>query len=250
MAKKMISALKEMVGEGEDFQEKIGKIRSALMNENRLAVFQFLCRVPGCSINAISDHTGLSTSTVKWHLQKLMIERYVVVFRAGNRMAYFPKGMVEERFMKVLSILNEHMPMTILWILLKTPGMTQKELRGSLGAGIQPARLAIGKLERSNIVLAVIDGRFRRYYPSGELRELTALNRKKVRQFKALLLRRFDDELLNPKMVLSKSGESLIEISIGQSKNRIQISSDISASVISYYGKMIEGDKHDARGRK
>ncbi len=235
MAKKMISALKEVVGESVEFEERKGRIESVLMNGNRFAIFQFLCIVPGSSISTLSEVIRLSTSSIKWHLEILKGERYVVESTAGNRLAYFPKGMIDDQFMEVLCVLNEHLPVTIFWMLLKTPGLSQKELCNSLNEREQPLRSALKKLERSNLILSVVDGRYRRYYPTDELYTLASRNRKSLRQFKANLLKRFDAELLNPRMNLSKRRESVVEVNAGSVKNSLRIPSDLPASVISHY---------------
>ncbi|MCK5547652.1 MAG: winged helix-turn-helix transcriptional regulator [Thermoplasmata archaeon] len=243
MAKKMISALKEIVGEDVDLEERKGRIESALRNENRFAIFQFLCRVPGSSIATMSLHFHLSVSAVKWHLEKLKNEGYVLEVDAGNRLAFFPKGYLDPRFVDVLCVLNEELPAAIIWTLLKRPGLTQKGLCSELGTGAPPARYALKKLERLRLVLSVIDGRFRRYYPTDELRKLDNKNRKTLRRFRTNLIGRFHAELLNPRIELSKSRESMIEIDTGSIKNQLYIPSDISASVISYYAEKSEGGK-------
>lgn len=241
MAKKMISALKEVVGESVALEERRGKIKSALMNSTRLELFQFLCEVPGCSVVNLSGHFNLSDSTIKWHLQRLMEGQYLTEFNIGNRVFYFPKDMIDQQYMKALSTINEEMPMAIFWELLKKKGMTQKELSESLDIGLQSLRLAIRKLERLNLILSVIDGRYRRYYPTDELYVLASKNRKKLRQFKVGLLRKLGADLLNPRMRITKGRERVIEIDIGSTKNRIYIPPDITASVLTYFAKKLEG---------
>jgi predicted transcriptional regulator len=205
------------------------------MNKNRLDIFQFLCRVPGSSLNKLSRQFGFSLSTVKWHLEKLKMGKYVIETNIGNKVAYFPNGIAEPRFMEVLSILNEELPMLVFWTLLKNQGSTQKALCEILEVKVQPLRLAIKKLEHLNLILSVIDGRYRRYYPTDELYLLANKNRKKTRQFRNGLLKRLEEELLNPKIHISKSGERLIEIDVGSSKEHIFIPSDLSTSVLTHY---------------
>lgn len=240
MAKKMISALKEIVGETVELDEKRGKIKSALMNKNRLAIFKFLCRIPGGSANNISEHLGLSLSTVKWHLESLKMEKYVVEISVGNRIAYFPNGIADQRYMEVLSILNEELPMMTFWMLLKNQGLTQKGLQDRLGVRVQPLRLALKKLVGLNLILSVIDGRFRRYYPTDEIYVLVSKNRRRMRQYKANLLKKLEDELLNPKIQISKSGERVIEINVDSGREQIYIPPDLSTSILSYCVKKFE----------
>jgi len=241
MAKKMISALKEVVGESIALEERRGKIKSVLMNSTRLELFQFLCEVPGCSVINLSKQFDLSESTIKWHLQRLMEGQYLTEFFIGNRVFYFPKDMIDEKYMKALSTLNEEIPMIIFWELLKKKGMTQKELSESFDVKIQPLRLAIRKLVHQNLILSVIDGRFRRYYPTDELYVLASKNRKKLRKFKTSLIRKLGADLLNPRVQIIKSGERVIEIDIGSIRNHIHIPSDITASVLAYIAKKLEG---------
>jgi DNA-binding transcriptional ArsR family regulator len=241
MTKKMISALKEVVGETVELDEKRGRIKSALMNNNRLVIFKFLCMVPGCSANGISEHLGLSLSTVKWHLEILKMEKYAAEVSVGNRIAYFPNGIADQRYMEVLSILNEELPMMTFWTLLKNQGLTQKGLLDYLDVKVQPLRLAIKKLVNLNLILSVIDGRFRRYYPTDEIYVLANRNRRRMRQFKINLLKKLEDELLNPKIHISKSGDRIIEITVDSRKDQIYIPSDLSTSILSYRAEKLEG---------
>lgn len=248
MAKKMISALKEVVGESVTLEEKRGKVESALMNKNRLAIFQFLCRVPGSSLINLSKHLRLSLSTIKWHLKKLKNEKYVIEINSGNRLTYFPKGMLESQFMEVLCVLNEDLPRAVFFALIKTPGITQNKLAKSLDAGIQPLRYALRKLGRSDLILSVIDGRFRRYYPTDEIYALDSRNRRKLRQFKAKIMKRLEAELLNPKIFLTKTRVSMIEIDTGTTKMHLHIPSDIFASILSHYAAKIgEENRHEGK---
>jgi DNA-binding transcriptional ArsR family regulator len=240
MTKKMISALKEVVGESVELDEKRGRIRSALMNKNRLDIFKFLCRVPGCSANRISEHFDISLSTVKWHIEALKMEKYVVEISVGNRIAYFPNGIADQKYMEVLSLLNEELPMMAFWTLLKNQGLTQKGLLDRLDVGIQPLRLAIKKLINLNLILSVIDGRFRRYYPTDEIYVLANKNRRRIRHFKINLLKKLEEELLNPKIHISKSGERIIEITVDSEKVHIHIPSDLSVSILSYSAEKLE----------
>lgn len=239
----MISALKEVVGETVELDEKRGRIRSALMNKNRLAIFKFLCTVPGGSANSISEHLGISLSTVKWHIEILKMEKYVVEISVGNRIAHFPNGIADQRYMEVLSVLNEGLPMMAFWTLLKNQGLTQKGLLDRLHVRVQPLRLAIKKLISLNLILSVIDGRFRRYYPTDEIYVLVSRNRRRMRQFKTNLLKKLEDELLNPRIHISKSGERLVEITVDSRKEQIYIPSDLSTSVLLHCAEKFEGRK-------
>jgi predicted transcriptional regulator len=246
MTKKMISALKEVVGENVELDEKRGRIRSALMNRNRLEIFRFLCTVPGCSANSISEHLGISLSTVKWHIEILKMEKYVVEISVGNRIAHFPNGIADQKYMEVLSVLNEGLPMRTFLTLLKNQGLTQKGLQDRLHVRVQPLRLAIRKLTGYNLILSVIDGRYRRYYPTDEIYVLVSKNRRRMRQFKINLLKKLEDELLNPKIHITKSGERIIEITVDSRREHIYIPSDLSTSILSHCAEKFEGRK---RGR-
>jgi DNA-binding transcriptional ArsR family regulator len=237
----MISALKDVVGETVELDEKRGRIRSALMNKNRLAIFKFLCTVPGGSANSISEHLGISPSTVKWHIEILRMEKYVVEIDVGNRIAYFPNGIADQRYMEVLSILNEKLPMMTFWTLLRNQGLTQKGLQDRLDVRVQPLRLAIKKLMDLNLILSVIDGRFRRYYPTDEISVLVSKNRRRMRQFKTNLLKKMEGELLNPKIQISRSGERIIEITIDSGREQIYIPTDLSTSILSHCVEKFEG---------
>ncbi len=245
MTKKMISALKDVVGESVELDEKRGRIRSALMNRNRLDIFKFLCTVPGASANSIAERLGISLSTVKWHVQTLKMEKYVVDKTVGNRVAFFPNGIADQRYMEVLSVLNEELPMMTFWTLLKNQGLTQKGLIDRLRVRVQPLRLAIKKLIGYNLILSVIDGRFRRYYPTDEIYVLVTRNRRRMRQFKASLLKKLEDELLNPRIQITKSGERVIEITIDSRKEHINIPSDLSTSILSHCAERFAGKKTD-----
>jgi hypothetical protein len=142
--------------------------------------------------------------------------------------------MIDHQYIQALSTLNEELPMVLYWKLLKDQGLTQKDLCKALKVGLQPLRLALKKLESYNLVLEVIDGRNRRYYPTDELYNIASKSRRKMVQFKTSLIKKMEAELLNPRIHITKSGERAIEIDIGPSKRNIFIPSDIAASILSY----------------
>lgn len=242
MPRKMGEALKAIVGEGTDkkAEEKKGPV-SVLMNENRLRIFQFLCLFPCSYQRRISEGLNLSYPTVAWHLQKLREAGYVQEKVLGGRRVYVPPGMVCEDALQVLALLNKPGYSALFLIAAKEPGLSAGDISSSVHLGKENCRNRLRELEKVRLISSITDGKYRRYFPTDKLEELSKKNRKSLRQFKKMLRKMLEQDRLSPQVTLSRSREAEISFRIGRRSRRLFIPADPFSSILGLEAKEVIG---------
>ncbi|MCK5547609.1 MAG: winged helix-turn-helix transcriptional regulator, partial [Thermoplasmata archaeon] len=66
---------------------------STFMNVTRCAIFEYLCHHPCSTATMVARRIKISESTVRWHLRKLMKEKFVSADENGNTV-FFPLNMI------------------------------------------------------------------------------------------------------------------------------------------------------------
>jgi DNA-binding MarR family transcriptional regulator len=239
MPKKLGEALKSVVGEGYgEGEEKKGRAESVLMNPNRQQIYQFLIFHPCSSVRKVAGELKISPPTVKWHLDKLVGGGYVSSSLVSNKKVFYPTMMVSEGDMvDILEAVNrDRIGLTFLSII-ENQGMTQRDIAKVLGTSTQSVRSYISTLERLDLITTIVDGRHRRYFPSDKLKRLEKTMRKRIRNFRRFLLKKLEEDRLNPSIDLSIRREAEITIRISKRRESIKIPEEpFTSSVISLAG--------------
>lgn len=239
MPKKMGEALKAVVGEGYDEEEaKKGRVESVLMNPNREQIFQFLIFHPCSHMRKVANGLRMSPPTVKWHLEKLKAGGYVKSALVKNKKVFYPKRMVAEgEAVSLLEAVNrDRIGLTFLTIL-ENQGTSQSEIAESLGMSTQSVRGYIATLEGVGLITTIIDGKHKRYFPSDKLKKMEKSMRKRIRTFRRFLLKKLEEDRLNPSIDLSRRREAEITIRVSRRKSKIKIPEEpFTSSVISMIG--------------
>ncbi|MFQ6107802.1 MAG: winged helix-turn-helix transcriptional regulator [Thermoplasmata archaeon] len=234
MPKRMGGALKRIVGEGAGEREEEKKRPvSVLMNRNRQRIFQFLCNFPCSHQKRIAASLELSNPTVRWHLQKLIQSGYVKSRTVGGRVVYYPAEMISgDRAIEVFYWMGNRKVNILFRTLLERQGSTIEDLAETLGGGRSRIRLGLATLERLGMIVPVIDGRYKRYFPTDEVTSIESSNRKRLRQFKRFLMKKLENDRLNPEIHMSRSREAEIQIKIGKTRSQLVIPPEPLANVI------------------
>ena len=239
MPKKLGEALKSVVGEGYgEGEEKKGKQESVLMNTNRQLIFQFLIFHPCCNMRKVANELKMSPPTVKWHLDKLSDGGYVSSSMVLNKKVYYPTMMIPEGDMvEIMEAVNrDKVGMTFLSIV-ENQGSTQGEIAKAMGVSTQSVRGYISLLERLGLIVTIVDGRHRRYFPSGKLKNMEKTMRKRIRNFRKFLLKKLGEDRLNPSIDLSGRREAEIIIRVSRKKGSFKIPEEpFTSSVVSLIG--------------
>jgi DNA-binding MarR family transcriptional regulator len=239
MPKKLGEALKSFVGVGYgEGEEKKGRVESVLMNTNRQLIFQFLIFHPCCNMRKVADELKMSPPTVKWHLDKLVDGGYVSSSLVSNKKIFYPTMMIPEGDMvAILEAVNrDRIGLTFLSIV-ENQGSTQGDIAKIMNVSTQSVRGYIALLEDLGLVITIVDGRHRRYFPSDKLKRMEKSMRKRMRNFRKFLLKKLTEDRLNPTVDLSRRREAEISIRVSKKKGNFKIPEEpFTSSVISLVG--------------
>ena len=196
--RKLGAALKAVVSEAYE-SESHAAAKSALMNENRRRVFEYLAWHPCCTAAEIARALSVSRPTAAWHLAKLVEVGYAIGAPRGRDRRYCAAGMgLAEPETAALTALANHGASRIFLEAITTPGLTGTQLAQRLNR--ESVRAAIRALVTANLLVAVDDGRYRRYYPGGAASALEKNAAKRLRDFRKRLLRRIEADGLSPEV--------------------------------------------------
>jgi len=200
---------------------------SVLMSPPRQRVFEYLCSRPCSTPAQIARALGLSAPTVQWHLVKLRRAEYLLELGAGRSRLFFPAGLpLDARDLSVLSTLHGLGGWPILAATLARPGLTLRQLADATGLGLGAARVQTRRLSGSGLLVVVVDGRYRRFYPGPEVSRLDRESRRKLRAFRTTLLRRLERDRLGPTTRLSRGREAELELHVGDRTHRLRLPAD------------------------
>jgi predicted transcriptional regulator len=242
MPKKMGEALKEVVGEVTDAAtETKRRPVSVLMNPNRQRIFQFLCSYPCSHQKRIASRLELSNPTVRWHLQKLIRSGYVKDKVVAGRSIYYPAEMISgDKVIEAFYWMGNRDVNLIFRTVLEHQGCTIQDLMDALDGGRSKIRSALATLEKLGMIVHVIDGRFKRYFPTDKVSAIEGENRKRLRQFKRFLMKKLESDRLNPEVHMSSTREAEIQIRIGRTRSNLAIPPEPLTNVITSFGEADE----------
>ena len=219
--RKLGAALKAVVSE-EYGSESKGAAESALMNENRRKVFEYVAWHPGCSPGEIARALSVSGPTASWHLGKLVAAGYATGPLRGRNRRFSAAGMnFTESEMSALSALADSTANRIFLDTLATPGLTGAQLasKGRRGG----AHRAIRQLVDADLLVTVEDGRFRRYYPGPAADVLEKGAVKRLREFRKRLVRRLQVDRLAPEVRAAPGDVVEIDLHFGGEHTTIRL---------------------------
>lgn len=205
---------------------------SVFMNRSRQEIFSYLCQRPCSALANISRDLKMSSITVKWHLEKLVAGKFIVRASAGKKTVFYPFDFIEPAQTAILSCLNENLPKRVMSIILRSGGVSQKELCASLGIGHQTVVYNISKLRKSGLVSAMRDGKYTRYYSTGLLPRMRESGMRRIGQFRKNFLKMLRMDGVSPRVAHSTYGELHVEISRGSDKSILIFHTDPFATVL------------------
>lgn len=197
-SRRLGAALKAVVSETYEAEEG-GTAGSAMMNENRRRVFEYLAWHPCCTAAEVARALEVSRPTAAWHLRKLVDAGYAMGVPQTRHARYSAAGLgLADSETATLSVLADSAASRVLATTMDTPGLTGPQLARRLGLRGVPR--AIRNLVAAQVLVSVVDGRYRRYYPGVAAPALEKNAAKRLREFRRRLLRRLEAERLSPQM--------------------------------------------------
>jgi DNA-binding transcriptional ArsR family regulator len=193
-----------------------GEGESILMNPNRQRILEHLAFHPCSSLAQVAAALRMSGPTVQWHVAKLTRARYLRGLPSGRSQLYYPADLpLDAAETSILATVNGFGAGRLLALIAAHPGLTLRQLSEAAGVGVGAARLQSVRLASSDLAVVVTDGRYRRFYPGGALARLDRGARRKLRVFRARLLKRLEMERLRPRARPTLSREHEIELQVG-----------------------------------
>ncbi len=202
--KKMITEFDKLLNQKKGPSKDEYKIRkrSTLMSASRCAIFESLCHHPCSSVSCIAKALKLSESSVRWHLDKLVYERFVTVKENGNTF-FFPSNMIKPEHIHIFKVLALERSQAVLSLIRTQEGLSQSELRKELDLNLRTVVKYASDLAALGLIRSASDGKYRRYYPTSLMDDLKDYYRKHARHFKEYLLKKTTQDGLRPKIILS-----------------------------------------------
>jgi predicted transcriptional regulator len=215
-----IDALSKLMIPGEQKVIKIDeKItgETILLNPQRQSILQYLSRFPCNHMNGIVRDLNLSYPTVKWHIDLMIKQEFVSYKKLGNKNVYYPYNMIAERDVELFTFLNKDKARLLYVLLIKKPGLTQKEICKLSNMSNRTVISYLNDLITYKFIRVRKDGIYRRYYPTNLINDLMDSYRNRMNGFRKDIKRKLIKDGLNP--VIIRAQDNLLQIQIGDLKD-------------------------------
>jgi predicted transcriptional regulator len=233
--KRIGKALETVIRRDEQIVEKVTKkkvIETVLLSTARQDIYQYLCTQPCSWLSKISADLKISAHAVKWHLKKMVEKGYVSEFKIGKKTVFYPAGFVSDDDIKLLAMLNDEKAKLIFIHITENTGCAQKDLTRALGLNTQVIMWYCNALQKLGLIATIQNGRYKRYYPTELLKTRREMNFKRIKQFRDMLLRKLDDDGLQPELTRSTEGLLIVQIGFRTKKYVLNIKLDPFSTVL------------------
>lgn len=214
--KRMITELDKLLTHGKTISKDDFRIkkRSPLMNTSRCMIFEYLCHQPCSTVSGISKGLSVSESSTRWHLDKLVFERYVTVWENGSTV-FFPSNMINPEHIIVFRLLAMGKSNAILTSIKSREGVYQSQLSNELDLNIRTVMKYLSDLEYFGIIRCANDGIFKRYYMTELINELKEYYRRNSKNFKEYIIKKTRQDGLRPRILLSRPDLLRFKLTVG-----------------------------------
>ncbi len=213
-------ALKQAVSE--DFEtEAGGALRSPLMNANRRRTFEYVAWHPCASVGEVARALGVSEPTAAWHLRKLAEAGYVRQV-GGEPRRFLASGItLTPEDVARFAVLSAPESTLVLGLAMVTPGLTATDL--AAGAQRATVRGTLRDLQAAGLLVAVVDGRYRRFYPGESVSALERGAPKRLRDFRRRLLRKLEEDRLAPEVRAAPGDAFEVDVHFGDERATLRL---------------------------
>ncbi len=214
--KKMITELELLLSpeKNQIMEEFKVKKKSILMNSSRCATFQYLCLHPCSTVTGIARNLSVSESSVRWHLDKLILDRFVTVKESGS-IIFFPTNMINFDHIDIFRLMAMDKSNAILESIKSKKGVFQNEISKELDLNIRTIMKYTSDLEYYGIIKCASDGKYKRYYITNLMDQLKEYYRKNSKHFKDYIINKTRRDGLCPKIMLSTPEVIKLKLEIG-----------------------------------
>jgi DNA-binding transcriptional ArsR family regulator len=238
--KKMITEFNKLISHGVDPSKPNYKIKkkSILMNPSRRAIYEFLCLHPCSLVSSIAKNLEMKESSVRWHLDKLVYERFVTVKDNGSTI-FFPTQMLNPDHIPLFRLMALEKSIDILHHIKSNEGVHQNEISRELELNIRTVMKYLSDLETFGLIRSANDGKYKRFYLTKRMNDIRDYYKKNSKHFKEYVVKKARSDGLRPRILLS-------------SPERLKLKLDMGADIRVLTIPMIPfgGDEHDLRDMK
>lgn len=140
----------------------------------RRKLYRLVHRYAGCHFREIERKSGLSTGSVKYHLDYLARHNLIKQEKEGNNLRYFPIN-VKSQSAALLGLLRQRSVRNILLFILIHENCNHEQIVESVSLSPSTVSWHLKKLEYANIINSVKEGRFKSYSIQIEKEEIIKL---------------------------------------------------------------------------
>jgi len=205
-------------GPGEDIEVE----GPSLANARRRQVFRHLCLRPCARVGDMARVLALSQATVRWHGWNLLSNGYLEM--EANRM--FPQGLIDPADASLFVLLTAPGRADVYRACHDDPGLSLQELGVRVGITRQSASKIATEMTECGILRIEEDGRFRRGIPTDVMSTKRVGNAGRVRLFVDRLLRRLEDDGLDPELLRREEETALLRFGVGPHRVVLDLPTD------------------------
>jgi DNA-binding MarR family transcriptional regulator len=216
MEKKMITEFNKLISHGTESQKDKYKIRkkSILMNPSRRSIYEYLCLHPCSLVSTIAKGLRMKESSVRWHLDKLVYQRFVTVWENGSTV-FYPTRMIDPDHVSLFRLMALSKSIDIISLIKSKEGVHQNEIGRELDINIRTAMKYLTDLEDLGLIRSANDGKYKRFYLTKMMDDLRDFYRKNSKNFKEYLVQKARQDGLRPKVLLSSPELLKLKLDLG-----------------------------------
>jgi len=219
--RKLGEAMKQVVSDAYEAEEGVAA-KSALMNANRRRAFEYVAWHPGATATEVARALDASDPTAAWHLRKLVDAGYVQETRLPRARVYCVAslGLAQAEITGLAALSNADAARAFTSVV-TTPGLTGTQIADRMGAS--SARASLRSLIAANLVVAVTDGRFRRYYAGAGVAAIERTSARRLRDFGRRLVRKLERDRLSPEARRAPGDVLEIDLRFGDERATLRL---------------------------
>ena len=126
-------------------------------------ILSHITKHPGIHFNDLHRALNLAPGTLQYHMYRLVRDKKVIVIRGEYKTLYFPPKLIDPADQKIIILLRQRIPRTLLLILLEQSEKSGHELTKLLNITKSTLSYYIKRLTKLGVLKIKIEGREKRY---------------------------------------------------------------------------------------
>lgn len=147
------------------FPPVIGRVKNVLDNKKRKKILEYISANPGKTIGELADEMEINRQTLRYHLSRLKGTNNIAVESKDYLTRIFP-GHCEfsdiER--KIITICHNPVQVRIIALIMKFPGIRNKDLKDQMDMSKSAVTWHINRLEKEGLLFIRKSGKARHYF--------------------------------------------------------------------------------------